>query len=53
MKLRRISEGHWMLAPGKYPGSMLKKIPGKPKRHSFLLHPKDRGKFIKWGSKKD
>lgn len=56
MKLRQISEGHWTLAPGSYPNSMLDTVPvakdtkeGKPTRHSPLLHPKDRERFIKWG----
>jgi len=49
MKLRLIAEiGHWDLAPGKYPNSMLKDKPKKPKRHSFLLDPSDREKFIEW-----
>ena len=51
MKLSWINENHWTLAPGKYPGSMVKDIPDKPKRHSFLLHPDDREKFIKWGKR--
>ncbi len=58
MKLHQISEGFWTLAPGNYPNSMLKTIPkakdtkeGKPQRHSMLLHPQDRERFIKWGSK--
>ncbi len=56
MKLRQISEGHWTLAPGEYSNSILNSIPvakdtkeGKPKRHSPLLHPNDRERFIKWG----
>lgn len=56
MKLRQILEGHWTLAPGDYPNSVLSTIPvakdtkeGKPKRHSPLLHPTDRERFIKWG----
>lgn len=56
MKLCQISEGHWTLAPGHYPNSMLDAVPvardtkeGKPTRHSPLLHPKDRDRFIKWG----
>jgi hypothetical protein len=53
MKLRQISEGHWTSAPGEYPNSTLDSIPvakeGKPKRHSPLIHPDDRERFIKWG----
>jgi hypothetical protein len=52
MKLRQILEGHWTLAPGEYPNSMVKSIPDKPERHSPLLHPSDREKFIKWGQRK-
>lgn len=44
------------MAPGHYPNSVLDTIPvakdtkeGKPKRHSPLLHPNDRERFIQWG----
>lgn len=50
MKLSFILEGHWDLAPGKYPG-LIPSLRGKvkpSKRHSFLLHPDDRDRFIKW-----
>ncbi len=60
MKLRQISEGHWTLAPGSYPNSILDDIPvakdtkeGKPERHSPLLHPKDRERFMRWGYDED
>lgn len=46
MKLRGILEGYWAIAPGYYPGSMYKGKK-KAKRHSFLLHPDDRGRFAK------
>lgn len=46
MRLAHITEGHWEIAPGKYPGSMYKGSK-KPKRHSFLLHPDDRERFAK------
>lgn len=44
MRLSQIIEGHWVAAPGKYPGSLYngKK---KAKRHSFLLNPDDRERF--------
>ena len=58
MKLKQINEGFWTLPPGDYPNSLIKSIPkakdtkeGKPKRHSMLLHPDDRERFIKWGFK--
>jgi hypothetical protein len=55
-----INEGFWTLAPeagqGNYPGSMVTSIPRAddtgeegPKRHSMLLHPSDRDRFIRWG----
>lgn len=46
MKLRDIQEGHWTIAPGRYPGSMYKGKK-KAKRHSLLSHPDDRGRFVK------
>ena len=52
MKLKSIAEGHWTLAPGKYPNAIIKNIPNKPKRHSPLIEPSDRDKFIKWGHDK-
>lgn len=52
MKLKFIAEGYWTLAPGKYPNSILKVTPNKPKRHSPLIKPSDREKFIRWGGKK-
>lgn len=52
MKLQQIAEGFWTLAPGKYPNSLVKDIPDKPQRHSPLLHPSDRTKFINWGKRK-
>jgi hypothetical protein len=39
MKLKLLSEGHWVKAD-------------PTKRMSFLLHPSDREKFIRWGKKK-
>lgn len=49
MKLKSILEcGHWDLAPGVYPNSMIKTKKNKPKRHSPLLHPDDRERFISW-----
>lgn len=45
MKLNWICEGHWQVAPIKYPNSLAK--PGKG-RMSPLLHPEDREKFMKW-----
>ncbi len=57
MRLQQILEGFWTLPPGNYPNSIIKSIPiakdtkeGKAKRHSSLLHPDDRDKFIRWGS---
>ena len=50
----RLCEGHWVVAPGKYPNSIVKgKKVKKAKRHSFLVDPDDQKKFIKWskGSK--
>jgi len=50
MKLKNILEcGHWDLAPGAYPNSMIKTKKGKPKRHSPLLYPNDRQRFMAWG----
>ena len=46
MRLRYIQEGHWTIAPGRYPGSMYKGKK-KAKRHSFLLYPDDRDRFAK------
>lgn len=56
MKLDMIYEGHWVLSPDKYPG-LIPSLKGKikrPKRHSFLLYPDDRERFIAWskGNKK-
>lgn len=54
MRLRMINnvkllEGHWAVAPGKYPNSIVKgKKVKKAKRHSFLVDPDDRGRFLKW-----
>lgn len=49
MKLKSIAEcGHWDLAPGKYPNSTIKNKVNKPKRHSILLDPSDREKFVAW-----
>jgi hypothetical protein len=60
MKLRQISEGFWTLAPGDYSNSLVKSIPkakdtgeGKPRRHSPLLHPDDRDRFVRWGHEED
>jgi hypothetical protein len=39
MKLKKLSEGHWIKAD-------------PTKRMSMLLCPSDRDKFIKWGKKK-
>ncbi len=52
-----IKEGHWVVATGDYPG-LVPSLRGKlkkPRRNSFLLHPDDRSKFIKWskGTKLD
>ena len=49
MKLSWICEGHWQVAPFKYPNSLVK--PGKG-RMSTLLYPKDRAKFLKWSAGK-
>lgn len=56
MKLRSIAEGFWTLPPGKYPNSLVKSIPKaddtgeeQAQRHSPLLHPNDRERFIRWG----
>jgi hypothetical protein len=56
VKLKQIIEGFWTIAPGDYPNSLIKTVlkakdtkEGKPKRHSPLLHPNDRDRFIKWG----
>jgi hypothetical protein len=55
MKLRTIKEGHWDLSPDDYPG-LIPSLRGKfkrPKRHSFLLNPDDRERFINWSKGKN
>ena len=45
----RINEGHWVVAPGNYPNSIVKgKKVKKAKRHSFLVDPDDRNRILKW-----
>tara|TARA_R110000751_G_scaffold112718_4_gene211718 strand:+ start:5988 stop:6167 length:180 start_codon:yes stop_codon:yes gene_type:complete len=59
MKLKMINnielcEGHWVVAAGNYPNSIVKgKKVKKAKRNSFLVDPDDRKRFLKWskGSK--
>lgn len=54
INIRCIREGHWVVAPGDYPG-FIPSLKGKVKkanRHSFLLHPDDRSRFIKWSGVK-
>jgi acid phosphatase (class A) len=46
MKITNISEGHWEIAPEKYPNSILPKE-RKAKRHGILAHPEDRERFMK------
>lgn len=46
MKIKNISEGHWEVAPEKYPGSILPKE-RKAKRHGILAYPDDRQRFMK------
>jgi len=57
-----LKESFWTLAPeagrGDYPNATIKSIPkatdtgeGKPRRHSMLLHPSDRERFMGWGRK--
>ena len=44
-----LNEGHWQVAPGEYPG-MIPSLKGKvkkAKRHSFLVNPEDRERFLK------
>lgn len=56
MKLNILYEcGHWTLIPGVYPNSTIKTKKDKSKRHSPLLYPDDREKFIEWSEddKKD
>lgn len=48
MKLKLI-EGHWRPLPQDYPNSLIK---AKKERVSFLLYPKDKDKFLKWGQRK-
>jgi len=56
MKLSTLYEdGHWRPISG-YPGSLVKKKKKKGEKRrremSFLTHPEDRGKFVRWGKKK-
>lgn len=50
MKLVLLHEGHWMPISG-YPNSIVK-TKKKKRQMSFLTHPEDREKFLKWSSGK-
>jgi hypothetical protein len=49
MKLIKLLAEYWEVI-GNYPNAILK--PKKKKRLSFLTHPEDREKFLKWSNGK-